>query len=180
MTPNLSIHLETNWCVAFVIHLPAKKPTEDCSFQEAFSVAIVDEIAAKETLQVQQKQTLQQANEVSKDSSFSPLHVLSVTHRDKELVKIRCLQARRWHTLVFFCGSGGHARPITNSNFEKVYFAAAMYVLLHIARVCEKRRVNTFTVEDSELLEESSSCIRLFRIRMAWPRQKSLFQERSA
>ena len=65
-------------------------------------MAIVDEIAAKETLQVQQKQTLQQANEVSKDSLFSPLHVLSVTHRDKELVKIRCLQARRWHTLVFF------------------------------------------------------------------------------
>ena len=112
------------------------------------------------------KQTLQQAKEVSKDSSFSPLHVLSVTHRDKELVKIRCLQARRWHTLVFFCRSGVHARPITNSNFEKLYFAAAMYVLPHIARVCEKRRVNTFTVEE-ELLEESSSCIRLSRIRMA-------------
>ena len=92
--------------------------------------------------------------------------MLSVTHRDKELVKIRCLQARRWHTLVFFCRSGVHARPITNSNFEKLYFAAAMYVLPHIARVCEKRRVNTFTVEE-ELLEESSSCIRLSRIRMA-------------
>ena len=65
-------------------------------------MAIVDEIVAKETLQGQQKQTLQQVNEVSKDSSFSPLHVLSVTHRDKVLVKIRCLQARRWHTLVFF------------------------------------------------------------------------------
>ena len=158
MTPNLSIHLETNWCVAFVIHLPAKKPTEDCSFQEAFSVAIVDEIAAKETLQVQQNKPF---------------------NKRKELVKIRCLQARRWHTLVFFCGSGVHARPITNSHFEKLYFAAAMYVLPHIARVCEKRRVNTFTVEE-ELLEESSSCIRLSRIRMACPRQKSLFQERGA
>ena len=80
--------------MAFVIHLPAKKLSEDRSFQEDFSVAIVDEIAAKETLQVQQKQTLQQLHEVSKDSSFSPLHVLSVTHRDKVLVKIRCLQAR--------------------------------------------------------------------------------------
>ena len=83
------------------------------------------------------------------------------------------------YTCFFFCGSGGHARPITNSNFEKLYFAAAMYVLPHIARVCEKRRVNTFTVEE-ELLEESSSCVRLSRIRMACPRQKSLFQERGA
>ena len=83
-------------------------------------MAIVDEIAAKEALQVQQKQTLQQVNEVSKDSSFSPLHVLSVTHRDKVLVKIRCLQARRLHTLVFFCGSGGYAR--SKFKFRKAIF----------------------------------------------------------
>ena len=130
-------------------------------------MAIVDEIAAKETLQVQQKQILQQVNEVSKDSSFSPLHVLSITHLDKVLVKIRCLQARRWHTLVFCVEA------------VVIHFAAAMYVRGHIARACEKRRVNTLTVEE-DLLEESSSCIRLSRVRMARLRQKSLFQERSA
>ena len=176
MTPNLSIHLETNWCVAFVIHLPAKKLSEDRSFQEALQVAIVDEIATKETLQVQQKQTLQPVNEVSKGSSFSPLHVLSVTHRDKVLVKIRCLQARRWYTF-FFCVEAVATQGL-NSNFEKLHFAAAMYVRGHIALACEKRRVNTLTVEE-QLLEESSSCIRLSRIRMACPRQKSL-QERGA
>ena len=177
MTPNLSIHLETNWCVAFVIHLPAKKLSEDRSFQEALQVAILAEIATKENLQVQQKQTLQPVNEVSKDSSFPLLHVLSVTHRDKVLVKICCLQARRWHTLVF-CVEAVTTQCL-NSNFEKVYFAAATYVRGHIARVCKKRRVNTLTVEE-ELLEECSSCIRRSRIRMPCPRQKSLFQERSA
>ena len=56
-------------------------------------MAIVDEIAAKETLQLQQNQTLKQVNEISKNSSFSPLHVLSAKHRDKlkVLVKIHCL-----------------------------------------------------------------------------------------
>ena len=140
-------------------------------------MAIVDKTATKETLQVQQKQTLQRVNEVSKDSSLSPLHALSVTHRDKVLVKIRCLQARRWHTLVF-CVEAAAMQGL-NSNFEKVYFAAAMYVRGHNACVCKKRRMNTLTVEE-ELLEESSSCIRLYRIRMPCPRQKSLFQERSA
>ena len=58
--------------------------------------------------------------------------------------------------------------------------AAATYVFRgHIARVCEKRRLNTLTVKE-ELLEESSSCIRLSKIRMPCPRQKSLFLERSA
>ena len=79
-------------------------------------MAFVDEIAAKETLEVQQKQTLQQVNEVSKDSSFSPLHVLSVTHLDKVLVKIRCLQARRWHTLAF-CVEAVATQGL-NANFE--------------------------------------------------------------
>ena len=92
--------------MALVIHLPAKKLSEDRSFQEAFSVAIVDEIATKETPQMQQKQTLQPVSEVSKDSSFSPLHVLRVANRDKVLIKIRCLQARRWHTLVFWARWG--------------------------------------------------------------------------
>lgn len=108
---------------------------------------------------------------------FLPLHVLSVTDQDKVLVKIRCLQTRRWHTLVF-CVEAVATQGL-NSNFEKLHFAAAMYVRGHVARVCEKRRVNTLTVEE-ELLEESSSCIRLSRIRMACPRQKSLFQERGA
>lgn len=140
-------------------------------------MAFVDEIAAKETLEVQQKQSLQQVNEVSKDSSFSPLHVLSVTHLDKVLVKIRCLQARRWHTLAF-CVEAVATQGL-NANFEKLYFAAATYVFRgHIARVCEKRRLNTLTVKE-ELLEESSSCIRLSKIRMPCPRQKSLFLERS-
>ena len=117
-------------------------------------------------------------NEVSKDSLFSPLHVLSVTHLDKVLVKIRCLQARRSHTLVF-CVEAVATQGL-NSNFEKLYFAAATYVFRgHIARVCEKRRLNTLTVEE-ELLEESSSCIRLSRIRMSCLRQKSLFLKRSA
>ena len=71
------------------------------------------------------------------------------------------------------------ATQCLNSNFEKLYFAAAMYVRGHIARVCKKRRVNTLTVEE-ELLEESASCIRLSRIRMTCPKQKSLFLERSA
>ena len=141
-------------------------------------MAFVDEIAAKETPEVQQKQTLQQVNEVSKDSSFSPLHLLSVTHLDKVLVKIRCLQARRWHTLAF-CVEAVATQGL-NANFEKLYFAAATYVFRgHIARVCEKRRPNTLTVKE-ELLEESSSCIRLSKIRMPCPRQKSLFLERSA
>ena len=139
-------------------------------------MAFVDEIAAKETLEVQQKQTLQQVNEVS--TSFSPLHVLSVTHLDKVLVKIRCLQARRWHTLAF-CVEAVATQGL-NANFEKLYFAAATYVFRgHIARVCEKRRLNTLTVKE-ELLEESSSYIRLSKLRMPCPRQKSLFLERSA
>ena len=74
VNPNLSIHLETNWCVAFAIHLPAKKLSEDRSFQEALQMAIVDEIATKETLQMQQKQTLQPVNEVT----VGPNHPIDV------------------------------------------------------------------------------------------------------
>ena len=78
------------------------------------------------------------------------------------LVKIRCLQARRWHTLVFLCGSGGHAIP--KFKFRKVICRSCNDDKGHIARVCKKRGVNTLTVEE-ELFEESWSCIRLSRIR---------------
>ena len=47
-----------------------KKLSEDCSFQDALQVAIVNEIEAKETLQVQQKQTPQPVNEFSKIRRF--------------------------------------------------------------------------------------------------------------
>ena len=46
--------------------------SEDRTFQEALQVAITDEIAAKETLQVQQQQLLQPVNSVTKEFSALP------------------------------------------------------------------------------------------------------------
>ena len=43
--------------------------SEDRTFQEALQVAIADEIAAKETLQVQQQQLPQPVNSVAKEFS---------------------------------------------------------------------------------------------------------------
>ena len=52
--------------------------SEDRTFQEALQVAITDEIAAKETLQVQQQQLPQPVNSVAKEfSAYRPLLVES-------------------------------------------------------------------------------------------------------
>ena len=51
------------------LRLEKKLLSEDRTFQEALQVAIADEIAAKETLQVQQQQLPQPVNSVAKEFS---------------------------------------------------------------------------------------------------------------
>lgn len=83
-------------------------------------MAIVDEIAAKETLQVQQKQTLQQVNEVSKDSSFSPAS-RAQRHASRQGVRQNSLSlSQAMAYTCFLCRSGGHVRP--KFKFRKAIF----------------------------------------------------------
>ena len=83
-------------------------------------MAIVDEIAAKETLEVQQKQTLQQVNEVPKDSSFFAAS-RAQRHGSRQGARQNSLSSNQAMAYTcFLCGSGGHARP--KFKFRKATF----------------------------------------------------------
>ena len=79
--------------------------SEDRTFQQALQVAIADEVAAKETMQVQQQQQLSQpVNSVTKhpltlSSSSREIHVYGLL-RDKFFAKLRLQPNRQLLTRV--------------------------------------------------------------------------------
>ena len=138
--------------------------SEDRTFQQALEVAIADEIAAKESVQVQQQLT-QSVNSVSKNSSSSCVDSVSknsafspssgVNSRVSPPLRqgIRPnspLPPQSNSYACFSCGDAGHVRSkckFRNATCRKCNTRG------HIARAYRKNRVNAVCVED-ELTEE--------------------------
>ena len=131
--------------------------SEDRTFQEALKVAISDEAAAKETLQVQQ-QVSQPVNSVSKDFPVSPLPAFRGNSRQefssRQLPRQNSASPHQPTSYTCFsCGNADHTRA-------KCKFRSAVCrncnVRGHIARVCKKRGINAMCVK-GELSEEPLS-----------------------
>ena len=120
---------------------------EDRTFQQALQVAIANEVAAKETMQVQQQQLSQPVNSVTKD----PL-TLSSSSRDNSRIRPSARQVLRQTSTssqqaasyaCFSCGNTDHLR-------SKCKFRNAVCrncnTRGHISRVCKKGGVNAMCI----------------------------------
>ena len=141
--------------------------SEDRTFQQALEVAIADEIAAKESVQVQQQMT-QSVNSVSKNSSVSPPSSVDSVSKNSAVSPSSGGNSRVPPSLrqgirpnspspslsnsytCFSCGNAGHVRSkckFRNATCRNCNTRG------HIARACTKNGINAVCVED-ELTEE--------------------------
>ena len=134
--------------------------SEDRTFQQALQVAIADEVAAKETMQVQLSQPV---NSVTKD----PL-TLSSSSRDNSRIRPSARQVLRQTSTssqqatsyaCFSCGNTDHLR-------SKCKFRNAVCrncnTRGHISRVCKKGGVNAMCIEEESPEEQLSDEDELF------------------
>lgn len=129
--------------------------SQDRTFQEALQVAIADEIAAKESVQVQQ-QLPQPVNSVAKDSPKLPFsfranpRVPPTSRQAAGQTSTPNSSQQPTSYTCFSCGNSDHTRP-------KCKFRNAVCrncnLRGHIARVCKKNRVNAMCVEE-EFMDE--------------------------
>ena len=126
--------------------------SEDRSFQEALQLAVADEIAAKESMQVQQ-QLPQPVNSVTKDSFSSPASsrgYIGLQFGSQQGARQPSNLSQAISYTCFSCGSSDHLRP-------KCKFRNAVCrncnVKGHIARVCKKGGISTMCAEE-ELPQE--------------------------
>ena len=123
--------------------------SEDRTFQKALQVAVADEIAAKETLQVQQQQLPQPVNSVAKEfpALLSPSRGDSRTRSTLRTSPRQASSTSQQATsyACFSCGNSDHVR-------SKCKFRNAVCrncnLRGHIARVCKKGGVKTMSFEE--------------------------------
>ena len=123
----------------FVCATRKKLLSEDRTFQEALQVAIANEIAAKETLQVQQQQLPQAVNAVANEFSALPSSsrgksaTQSTSRPSASQISSSSQPAASY--ACFSCGNSDHVR--SKCKFRN---AVCRYCKLrgHIARVCRK------------------------------------------
>ena len=130
--------------------------SEDRTFQQALQVAVADEIAAKETLQVQQ-QLPQLVNSVAKEFPAIPSpsrgdsRTKSTSRTSPRQASSTSQQATSF--ACFSCGNSDHVR--CKCKFRNAV-CRSCNLRGHIARVCKKGGVNTMSFEEEFPQEQLS------------------------
>ncbi|XP_068748909.1 uncharacterized protein [Montipora capricornis] len=132
--------------------------SQDRTFQEARQVATDDEIAATETLQVQEQQLSQSVNSISKETFSCGISRSRSTSRPSPNQTSPMFQPVSSYACLS-CGNSDHER--SKCKFRN---AVCRHCKLrgHIVRVCKKGGVNNMGFEEESLQEKLSDDDELF------------------
>ena len=140
--------------------------SEDRDFQQALKVAIADETAGKETLQVEQQSPVK-LNLMSKAKISSVRLPTAGTSREQQVSRQGVSKSSpTFHQptsyTCFSCGKDDHARP--RCKFRNA-ICRSCNARGHIARVCKKSGVNILSVgEDIQLSDEETQLYTVYDV----------------
>ena len=139
--------------------------SEDRNFQQALKVAIADETAGKETLQVEQQSQL---NIISKAKTSSVSSPTAGTSRVQPISRQSARQSSQpvsHQTTSYTCFSCGKADHVRSKCKFRNAICRSCNARGHIARVCKKSGVNILSAgEDFEPLDEETELYTVYDV----------------